>query len=98
PPVSTLSLHDALPIFGRATHARHRRSDGPGSGAKTGPCPRHGWRPASGLVRPGSWPCHVLVGLASDQHASLSYQRTRTVGPAWRSEEHTSELQSRFDL
>src|SRR5437762_11991231 len=70
-------------LLGRATHARHRRSDGIGSGAKTGPCPRHGRRPASGLVRPGFWPCHVLVGLAFVQLACFLFQCILTVVLAW---------------
>src|SRR5437868_8704078 len=62
--ISTLSLHDALPIWTKRGSAR-----------------REDRRPAA------RGPCELRV------------PRRRTRGPhARRSEEHTSELQSRFDL
>src|SRR3712207_7660544 len=61
--IYTLSLHDALPIFGPL---------------------------ALGCTVGGR--CRILVGI----HAATSLTRIRLPGAApWRSEEHTSELQSR---
>src|SRR5690242_20849711 len=66
--ISTLSLHDALPISRRRPH---------------GPCPSSGRRPAA-TTGPAP-PCR-----------SRGRRRPPTTG--WRSEEHTSELQSHVKL
>src|SRR5206468_13010098 len=78
-----LSLHDALPIFGRGGEARRppapalRRRGGEGDG---------GWRqgavPAGGVAAVGVKAASRAIGTV----------------PVARSEEHTSELQSRSDL
>src|SRR5690349_22275742 len=76
--ISSLSLHDALPISGASA-----TSPCPSS-TPAGRCPR--------ATRLGSRP--------SEPRASPSTTSTgpTTKGPGTRSEEHTSELQSRRDL
>src|SRR5207249_11486669 len=84
PQIYTLSLHDALPI----------------SSSERCPCAANGDWASSPIVRSrrGSSP-------VSTRHRPSSPRRTTAVGstgsravPCTRSEEHTSELQSRFDL
>src|SRR5207249_10375753 len=81
----TLSLHDALPIFAHVTSAHHP-SRGP-SRHRLG----HGRRRLDRL-----WTTHLARhhAPADSPHAV----RRAPLPPIWRSEEHTSELQSRFDL
>src|SRR5207247_8979990 len=80
PRISTLSLHDALPI---CTRARICRLDAGSRNCSSGSSPT-ATPPAapSGITR-----CRRSRNSASDCGA-----------PRWRSEEHTSELQSRVDL
>src|SRR5699024_12418088 len=85
PPLSALSLHDALPISGpgdgcaMAPRRRGRRPPPPG-------------RPAGSSRHRGNRP-----GTTADAPRPPSAHGTAPWG-AERSEEHTSELQSRFDL
>src|SRR5699024_12744437 len=80
--LSTLSLHDALPI---CTPTYTRRVRGCGRCAHGGNGPRPHWhRPADSPRRPG---CGLPAASGPARPAAAS-----------RSEEHTSELQSRFDL
>src|SRR5207249_8488188 len=86
--IYTLSLHDALPIWVHDEAALHR-------GARAQPRVAalellHD-EPVGDVAEPGA--AVALEGGAEDaQLAELGDQRDR------RSEEHTSELQSRFDL
>src|SRR5206468_12487800 len=75
PPIYTLSLHDALPIYGPDPAARHR----PHAGVRIRGAARvrEGHRERERSLLPGAW------------------ELARGQG---RSEEHTSELQSRSDL
>src|SRR5690349_23237469 len=77
--IYTLSLHDALPIFGTRAESADQRSH----------------MPSHSLARRSSWP-------RSASSKSVPYRRHRDrVGGfcmVRRSEEHTSELQSRRDL
>src|SRR5207249_11785886 len=80
--IYTLSLHDALPICDARVQDVVQRKD------------------AIGLLsaefrRPGD--VHGGKGDARDAFAGDLVQR-KGGQPQWRSEEHTSELQSRFDL
>src|SRR5205823_14000381 len=93
-PTSPLSLHDALPILpllgdpaARTALAplRHRRAP-PGRPAPAGP-PRTLRLPTAGRGRPGP-----LGPPAPTQKTRRS--GTGRVASGWRSEEHTSELQS----
>src|SRR3712207_7679035 len=68
--IYTLSLHDALPIYGDGGSQRGRLSRSPGC---------HAW---------GGWYARVQC------RAPLGYRKRRSGGHR-RSEEHTSELQSR---
>src|SRR5699024_12703877 len=81
-PLSSLSLHDALPIsahhLGGAGRCRRSHADGIGQARATGIQPRE------------------LTSFVGD-HA-LQRRRRPNPPPIRRSEEHTSELQSRFDL
>src|SRR5437868_10453408 len=84
--IYTLSLHDALPISSRRRGNSNARTAPPppsGSPASAPAPPARRTPPAARTARPG--------------RASASAPGT---GPAsaCRSEEHTSELQSRFDL
>src|SRR5207249_9533034 len=85
--LSTLSLHDDLPIYGRLEEVAERelalrqRDDPAGRGELGGPDDIH----VDDVVQ-------VALGLeVGDQLGELVVGRLR-------SEEHTSELQSRFDL
>src|SRR5207249_11464131 len=81
--LSTLSLHDALPIWSRArlaTHESHGRHLGRDRSSGAGPCSQR-WR--SRAVP------HCRHGRRAN--GPTPYEPRR-------SEEHTSELQSRFDL
>src|SRR5437868_12440952 len=85
--IYTLSLHDALPIY-RQSHSRQSWN-----------C-RRVW----GYQRSRSFECRALPARALTQfecRCSRRYSRVfarRHGGRQERSEEHTSELQSRFDL
>src|SRR5206468_10357256 len=82
-PLSTLSLHDALPIFPR----RVAQQPGPQPVA-----PR--WHAADGITAVG-------LGRAAEpraNHGDGDRRERCTTARGGRSEEHTSELQSRSDL
>src|SRR5690606_39812918 len=83
----TLPLHDALPILRRARCVPGRR-----------PCPAHPQPCPAAAVRPGS--ARTAAQRQSPHHrAGRPRDRLRRGGPARaRSEEHTSELQSRENL
>src|SRR5207249_10480442 len=78
--ISTLSLHDALPISDTR--------GGAGDDARVAVAVRHDCQGAS---RQNAAP--AAMSTAPTPHHSRRVRRPRT-----RSEEHTSELQSRFDL
>src|SRR5206468_6985681 len=80
PPLYTLSLHDALPIYSPARPARARRPPPPPS-------------------RPTTHPGCNRASTGSDTSPSAGCRSSRPPRTrAGRSEEHTSELQSRSDL
>src|SRR5699024_12154153 len=87
--LSTLSLHDALPISPRRSDRKLRPSLGCLSKLRflNG---RPG-RPESGRMSMGRPWISVWASF-------LSTDGSRSLGRSTRSEEHTSELQSRFDL
>src|SRR5699024_12194547 len=80
PGISTLSLHDALPISGRSAAGRGPPRDGLRR-SRGSPAPRCRHRPR----RRGA----AVVASAAGRGVRPKRER---------SEEHTSELQSRFDL
>src|SRR5207249_11922410 len=82
----TLSLHDALPISGTRRPPPRARTGGRAA-SRAGPA----W---------GAWRPAPATGAAARPSASASPSRTasRPRRRGCRSEEHTSELQSRFDL
>src|SRR5207249_11198883 len=92
-----LSLHDALPIFAHAERVRHFQSDGKlrfaddcglhDFGYERNVC-EYGYLHHSGLA--------VRQRHLRSSYASLAELLRYSADP--RSEEHTSELQSRFDL
>src|SRR5207249_11916790 len=94
PPPSTLSLHDALPICGRPWGVRSRRAIVVAT--PRAPCPGRHWS-GSGRREPlgvtGS--LGLRVSLRQPRGTIQSFTGSPSSG---RSEEHTSELQSRFDL
>src|SRR5207248_9527182 len=81
-PLSTLSLHDALPIYPRRERGRDVPASASGSDAAT--CDA-----TSVQLRPG---CPISTLEVGGPVAWLSS------APPTRSEEHTSELQSPYDL
>src|SRR5207249_12325209 len=89
---STLSLHDALPILAKqrveAMHFSWPASTAHIASAETYHCPAGLF-----LARPRNreWPFRTATQDCRCSHASLTPRHHR-------SEEHTSELQSRFDL
>src|SRR5206468_5211520 len=85
----TLSLHDALPIFG----GTRDRFAGPDDY-------RSDWHVSmrSGRTRFFERGRHPFQVLGRGNHVSISASRSHREGPLKRSEEHTSELQSRSDL
>src|SRR5207249_11358918 len=91
PPLCTLSLHDALPIFRSSRNAR--------TGFKAAAAPPAGriasMTPAARSVQNAPW--HGPMPRRSARSRS-SIGRRPWVSTNSRSEEHTSELQSRFDL
>src|SRR5699024_12034096 len=94
----SLSLHDALPISSRLilVPARQRRLDAS--------CVRVLTAPAASSVPVSSWspsnPCLVKMrpcaSAARTPHRVIAHALTKR-RPGARSEEHTSELQSRFE-
>src|SRR5207248_9548668 len=97
PELAPLSLHDALPIWRRGV-AVDRRAARPGAGRPAGGCPGGGGGAGGGPLR------HAVAGPgrpppAGERAAGPAARRrvvVRAGGP--RSEEHTSELQSPYDL
>src|SRR5690606_40366173 len=88
-PLYTLSLHDALPISGRAVRLSALRGQAVGAaqwGAGARPCGAAQWSSGAGR-RPR-------------QRTTVATRSTAPAPPASgaRSEEHTSELQSRENL
>src|SRR5207249_10614460 len=91
PPATPLSLHDALPISHRPSGRRLRRLVRMEIKAQRSEKERAGARGA------GLWICNKNVGnfTAARSPSSASHDACPARS---RSEEHTSELQSRFDL
>src|SRR5699024_12601033 len=92
--IHPLSLHDALPIWSTpADTARRQRGTPPAR--RAAPFPR--FRPPA--VRVGGTDARVAKP-AAETPAGTAARATAAAGRAVpaRSEEHTSELQSRFDL
>src|SRR5688572_31066581 len=83
--IYTLSLHDALPIFGIDARVIE---PGCGDGHKTRKLLR-------GLERPSSY---VGIDIAHEQLARFTADLRRDMPRRRRSEEHTSELQSQSNL
>src|SRR5437868_6933573 len=90
----TLSLHDALPICTAGSPPRIAAAPAP-PGPRTRPAGRC---PGAGRGRSRPWPgCRAAGGRTSGRTPRPT--RSGSSGPTSpRSEEHTSELQSRFDL
>src|SRR5207249_9118623 len=90
----TLSLHDALPIWNRNGDKRISKE-----WAKIGPHLGHSLsrRHRNNSVRQSSIPPLRILSLVSVR-LRLDLDTLRIPLPLLRSEEHTSELQSRFDL
>src|SRR5206468_11127696 len=85
-----LSLHDALPIYPRLAHSVERRGDPPGQGEQ-----KHG-QPECLPAGEGAEDLELrLEALAGDPDAPVRWESEQKMD---RSEEHTSELQSRSDL
>src|SRR5207249_10779603 len=89
----TLSLHDALPISLRA-ESLHGPRDRPIASANDAFAPRN----ASDDLGPGLLFRRVCRGWLRLVSRRLGAQQQSAPHGAARSEEHTSELQSRFDL
>src|SRR5699024_11605153 len=96
PPESPhLSLHDALPFSrptadstSNGTITRNARSGSPSCASGFDQLERANWRAGNFIRRPANGGTHSLPGTPARFGAKHSV----------RSEEHTSELQSRFDL
>src|SRR5204863_9567030 len=89
--ISTLSLHDALPISKRSVQPRGGGSEGSSGSDADAATSRKPRRPASdGTGRAGAE--------GSTIRAVETEIATESSGGHCRSEEHTSELQSRRDL
>src|SRR5207253_10312819 len=86
PPISTLSLHDALPISSRpiGTHRKGRSSHPPHN-------------PGATAVN-ASWARFAQKVLPNRIADLVALSPPCPLGPCRRSEEHTSELQSRGHL
>src|SRR5206468_13097674 len=92
PQIPALSLHDALPIWGRAGQARLRRSRNRSPVARLREIGADGFRGFSCSQFRSSTP-------SSGKASPRLFQNPATCCTiASRSEEHTSELQSRSDL
>src|SRR5207249_10386086 len=94
PPVtSTLSLHDALPIF-----YQQANTTGPFGGGNNEVIHQDGDRTGA-PIPVTSRALQVANGQLDHYYANVTIQGTRwREYVQFRSEEHTSELQSRFDL
>src|SRR5207249_11696636 len=91
--VCSLSLHDALPISGLGTgYAR--------SGLEVGAArvARRAVRRVRVVLGVGGAVERARAPYPSGRRDAAPRGRRHRDGAAWRSEEHTSELQSRFDL
>src|SRR5689334_23977638 len=84
PKIYTLSLHDALPIFGGAAEVRPGGDESPDAAA-----PRPVAAPA---------PLTAVRDLRGRRRTHDLGRFILSLRPAGRSEEHTSELQSQFHL
>src|SRR5207249_11704820 len=87
PARSTLSLHDALPIWSRRGGGHHRARRARSARPDRGGRPR----------RRGRHPIRLQPRAAARRGIRVDLARAPPPAPQ-RSEEHTSELQSRFDL
>src|SRR5699024_12349103 len=86
-PFTVLSLHDALPILEHLVYTQ-----GVGGSSPSGPT-------ILDVVEPLTWVFSPLVERAQQVEAMANGSTMRRVASSSsRSEEHTSELQSRFDL
>src|SRR5699024_11317672 len=98
PASSPPSLHDALPISepdGDLVQGVPGYAEGEGVG---GHWSAWSWSSRCRACRcPASVPCHTAT-TAPHVARRLGWYPTRAMRPERRSEEHTSELQSRFDL
>src|SRR5204863_9499613 len=98
PPFSPLSLHDALPISGTVPSALLRAV---AATAGFTPAIRHG-EAMQALGRALAEEGREADAIAALRRAVLAFRdsgdRARLAGALTRSEEHTSELQSRRDL
>src|SRR5207249_10089103 len=89
----TLSLHDALPIF----HGRSAQGDGrPAARLVAGRLARPDAAGPLRTAQRGRLGGRAVV--AEHEHGAGALRPDRALPAAQRSEEHTSELQSRFDL
>src|SRR5207247_9969741 len=88
PTISTLSLHDALPIFDHALKLQ-REYESNASPAE---------RKRKGQFFTPPEVCRFMAGLFSPHSAGTFRLLDPGAGVGSRSEEHTSELQSRVDL
>src|SRR5690606_40623546 len=96
PPLSTLFLHDALPLSQRRDPPPYRPDPAAGAGPQSGPAPE---RPAP--VQPAGYAAQrgdaaaALVSLLREPAGCQALARGLGLFPAnARSEQHTSELQS----
>src|SRR5699024_12574371 len=94
PSTSLLSLHDALLIYLGGTRGRGGHPVGPRPGDHRGDRPHQAGAGMSGISIQGAGAaCPAPTGAATAGGAGQA-----APAPWMRSEEHTSELQSRFDL
>src|SRR5699024_12642235 len=91
PALSSLALHDALPIFDRLVSAAFSKR------RKTLRNALAGWLAADAIAAAGIDPDLRPERLTPAQFARLA-NCAATANKNGRSEEHTSELQSRFEL
>src|SRR5699024_12638879 len=94
--ISHLSLHDALPIFHETNVSPQMDSTVPEEAPELGSAPQHTIvRPMRTMPEPE--PADEDAS-PDDQQLTWFTKKNILLGIAGRSEEHTSELQSRFDL
>src|SRR5207249_10542048 len=94
----TLSLHDALPIFKKAVATPNLKMV-LGTDAVAGAHGHNADEIVERVRQGGQKPMDAIISATSLAAKSLGLEKAiGTLGPGYRSEEHTSELQSRFDL